>query len=124
MNLAKLPKWAQDHINFLEMRLKEAQEELRSYVDLQEPSDVAIDRISNFEQPLLYLPKHSSIVFFLDNDHEKPMRLRKAIHLRRNNNSQNDSGHFHLALSTAGRGFPTIMPQAANCLRVHVTDEY
>jgi len=124
-SLEKLPKWAQEHITYIEMRLREATKELEQRLDSAPRSEVAIERICDMERPFAFLPERSTISFFLDNDHHKDERQRKVLRIRRAYPHRGEKvGPYHLEVSTGGGGYPSIQSQAANIIRVRVVEEF
>ncbi len=124
-SLEKLPKWAQAHITYIEMRLREATKELEGRLDLAPRSEVAIERICDQERPFDFLPERSTIAFFLHNDHHRDERARKVLRIRRAYPHRGEKvGPNHLEVSTGGGGYPSVQPQAANIFRVHVVEEF
>lgn len=69
-DVAKLPKWAQDHVRVLRMRLQEAHERL---ADGPEDSNVIADPYST---PPLFLARDTAIRFVLE-----PTGTRQAGHI-------------------------------------------
>lgn len=58
-------------------------------------------------------------------DTHKEARNRQVISLRRAYPNRGEkAGPYHLEVSTGGNGYPSVQPQAANTLRIHVVKEF
>lgn len=127
---SKLPKWARDHIELLEIRLAEAKEELTAH--LEHPmSSVAVERTEGMMgngPRFVYLPRGATIAFFLDDDLDIEPRERKIISVRRAQQKGSwsvqgvEAAQFYLEVSTGGSCFPSVQPQAANVVRIRAVD--
>lgn len=124
--IASLPEWARNHIQNLERKVSESKKELRSYLETAKPSEFAIRRYVDGGPILTYLPEGSTIVAFLDKDHEEDLHDRRGLELRVQglDESWSASGGIpHLEVASWHR-YPAVTGQAANVLRVRLLEEF
>jgi hypothetical protein len=119
--LAKLPQWAQRYIDNLEMKLGEAKRELHEHLAQNPQSEFAIQRfvVNTDEGPdLTFLPKERTILAFLDTKYEASKIDRGALALKV---MEDIPGNRYLQISTWS-GYPSVRPQAANVIHVHLEE--
>jgi hypothetical protein len=128
--IAALPEWAREHIQHLERKAQEAKKELNEHLTTNKPSEFAIRRYGSESRggngpELVYLPPESTIVAFLDQDHKKDLHYRKGVELRVRGpwSPGAFSGVEHLEVSS-WHSYPMVTPQAANVLRVRLTEDF
>lgn len=73
--IAKLPKWAQEHIHFLQRWHDEAQAKLKEYLDTQSPSaiytghEVSGDVRFIQDNCITFVLPHGTVTVWVDGDH-------------------------------------------------------
>jgi hypothetical protein len=121
--VAKLPQWAQRHIELLEMRLGEARREVQANRTANPPSDFAVFHpgaiTGKFGETVeSFLPEGRTILCYLDDNKDASYHDRKVLMLRRGG----DKSHgYHLEVN-CWAGYPAVQPQASNCLRIRMME--
>ena len=106
---SKLPKWAQEKIQQLEMRLKEVIEDRAEiYAGFNDGKVSPIKVEGHMSRPNIYLPAHSTVTFILMNGEEVSVSF---------NYGRNDFDYRMIHVRTDWRE-AVIIPAASNCLNI------
>ena len=109
-DISKLPKWAQRHIETLEMRLRETRKRIETEYDV----DKSLVLLDPYDTPPIALRDHSLLEFY---PHGRSARLYEYVQVRIEQNSESP------LLSIRTGGHLAILPNASNSILIDARDQ-
>lgn len=105
-NINDLPKWAQSEISILQMRLREAKDEIKRMKDNPESNTLVGSAYTMRDEVKQYLKENQDITFILDKGCYLSARIKHGV----------------LEISSQGRKDFYIRPQVSNSIQIHLKD--
>lgn len=113
--IAKLPHWAQNHIDNLERRLGEEKAEVAKLRDLAYGDGETNVRVCHYNEADTLLPRDSEVSFFFGDDARLDVRHGSQRWRRP------EDGENYIQVYAYGIGAPglSVMPQSSNVIRIY-----